>query len=137
MKSQWRQVDHMQIICTSIQTDSHASTSPLSTLQAGCPSCRPANNVKALKSIRLYETVLAFWSYAHICSWLLKECASELVPTITDIAHLALISSQFHHILKESVISPLPKKPTTDKDQLSNYRLISNHSLTIQYIRVY
>jgi len=25
---QWRQVDHMQIICTSVQTDNHASTSP-------------------------------------------------------------------------------------------------------------
>jgi len=27
---QWHQLDHMQIICTSIQTDNHASTSPLS-----------------------------------------------------------------------------------------------------------
>jgi len=27
---QWHQMDHMQIICTSLQTDNHASTSPLS-----------------------------------------------------------------------------------------------------------
>jgi len=27
---QWHQVDHMQIICTSLQTDNHTSTSPLS-----------------------------------------------------------------------------------------------------------
>jgi len=26
---QWYQLDHMQIICTSLQTDNHASTSPL------------------------------------------------------------------------------------------------------------
>jgi len=26
----WHQLDHMQIICTSLQTDNHASTSPLS-----------------------------------------------------------------------------------------------------------
>ena len=26
---QWHQLDHMQIICTSLQTDNHASTSPL------------------------------------------------------------------------------------------------------------
>jgi len=32
------------------QTDNHASTSPLSFLQAGCPSCRPTNSVKALKA---------------------------------------------------------------------------------------
>jgi len=40
----------MQIICTSLQTDNHASTSPLSILQAGCPSCHPTNSVKALKA---------------------------------------------------------------------------------------
>ena len=30
MRWQWHQLDHMQIICTSIQTDNHASTTPLS-----------------------------------------------------------------------------------------------------------
>jgi len=38
---------HVQV-CTSLQTDNHTSTSPLSFLQAGCPSCRPTNSVKAL-----------------------------------------------------------------------------------------
>ena len=46
---QWHQLGHMQV-CTSHQTDNHASTSPLSFLQAGCPSCRPTNSVKALKA---------------------------------------------------------------------------------------
>jgi len=40
---------HMQV-CISLQTDNHASTPPLSFLQAGCPSCRPTNSVKALKA---------------------------------------------------------------------------------------
>jgi len=31
---QWHQLDHMQIICTSLQTDNHASTSSLNFLQA-------------------------------------------------------------------------------------------------------
>ena len=47
---QWHQLGHMQV-CTSLQTDNHASTPPLSFLQAGCPSCRPTNSVKALKEI--------------------------------------------------------------------------------------
>jgi len=47
---QWHQLDHMQIICTALQTDNHASISPLSFLQAGCPSCRPTNSFKALKA---------------------------------------------------------------------------------------
>ena len=47
---QWHQLGHMQI-CTSLQTNNHASTPPLSFLQAGCPSCRPTNSVKALKAL--------------------------------------------------------------------------------------
>jgi len=45
---QWHQLGHMQV-CTSRQTDNHASNPPLSFLQAGCPSCRPTNSIKALK----------------------------------------------------------------------------------------
>ena len=45
---QWHQLGRMQV-CTSLQTDNHASTPPLSFLQAGCPSCRPTNSVNALK----------------------------------------------------------------------------------------
>ena len=45
---QWHQLGNMQV-CTLFQTDNHASTSPLSFLQAGCPSCHPTNSVKALK----------------------------------------------------------------------------------------
>jgi len=42
-------------VCTSLQTDNHANTSLLSFLQAGCPSCRPTNSVKALKAKINYE----------------------------------------------------------------------------------
>jgi len=38
MRWQWRQLDHMQIISNSLQTDNHASTSSLNFLQAGCSS---------------------------------------------------------------------------------------------------
>ena len=47
---QWHQLGHMQV-CTSLQTDNHASTQPLSFIQAGCPSCCPTNSVKALKAL--------------------------------------------------------------------------------------
>ena len=47
---QWHQLGHMQV-CTSLQTDNHASIPPLSFLQAGCPSCRPTNSVKALRGL--------------------------------------------------------------------------------------
>jgi len=41
---QWHQ-------CTSLQTDNHACTSPLSFLQGGCPSYCPTNSVRALKAM--------------------------------------------------------------------------------------
>ena len=53
---QWHQLGHMQV-CTSLQTDNHASTSPLSFLQAGCPSCHPTNSVKALKALTVTPVV--------------------------------------------------------------------------------
>jgi len=52
---QWHQLGHMQV-CTSLQTDNHASTPPLSFVQAGCPSCYPTKSVKALKAINNADT---------------------------------------------------------------------------------
>ena len=46
---QWHQLGHMQV-CTLLQTDNHASTPPLSFLQAGCPSYHPTSSVKARKA---------------------------------------------------------------------------------------
>jgi len=36
---QWHQMDHMQIICTSLQTDNHTKTLSLKFLQAGPFGC--------------------------------------------------------------------------------------------------
>ena len=61
---QWHQLGHMQV-CTSFQTDNHASTPPLSFLQAGCPSCHPTNSVKAVKAKALKaSSVSLFICYA-------------------------------------------------------------------------
>jgi len=53
---QWHQLGHMQV-CTSLQTDNHASTPPLRFLQAGCPSCCPTKSVKALTTVNGVSTV--------------------------------------------------------------------------------
>jgi len=61
---QWHQLDHMQV-CTLLQTDNqpaphHSSVLQITRqitmpaphhcfLQAGCPSCRPTNSLKALE----------------------------------------------------------------------------------------
>jgi len=50
--SEWQrhQLGRMQV-CTSLQTDIHASNPPLSFAQAGRSSCRPTNSVKAPKAV--------------------------------------------------------------------------------------
>jgi len=51
MAWQWHQLDHMQIICTSLQTDNHVSTSPHSFYRPDAlPAAQPTNSVKALKA---------------------------------------------------------------------------------------
>ena len=57
---QWHQLGYMQI-CTSPQTDNHASIPPLSSLQAGCPSCHPTNSVKALKAVVYCVIFVKIW----------------------------------------------------------------------------
>jgi len=54
---QWHQLGHMQV-CTSLQTNNHTTTPSLSFLQAGCPSCRPTNSVKALKATTHIHTYI-------------------------------------------------------------------------------
>jgi len=45
---QWHQLEHMQIICTSLQTDNHASTPPLSFWATICKTVRPMPLVRCL-----------------------------------------------------------------------------------------
>ena len=62
--------------CTSLQTDNHTSTPPLSFLQAGCPSCCPT--VKALKAC----TRLLFITDFHAGVVLLRRFAQFFVEPL-------------------------------------------------------
>jgi hypothetical protein len=59
---------------------------------------------------------------------ILKQSISVLAPTITNIINLSLSSGIFPPSFKQSIVSPLLKKPNLDKNNLSNYRPISNLS---------
>jgi len=52
---QWHQLGHMQA-CTSLQTNKPFQHPTTLFLQAGCPSCRPTNSVKALKAAYVNQT---------------------------------------------------------------------------------
>ena len=61
-----------------------------------------------------------------IPSSLLKHCFHILAPVITRIVNLSLYTGQFCPKLKQSIITPLLKKSSLDKENVSNYRPISN-----------
>jgi len=75
-------------ICTSLQTDNHASTPPLSFLQAGCPSCHPTNSVKALKAVLDILDILSFISLFS-CPYLGAHAGGEL-KAIIYLIHIIL-----------------------------------------------
>ena len=68
---QWHQLGRMQV-CITLQTDNHASTPPLSFLQAGCPSCRPTNSIKALKAEALLHS--SYYLFSFLSSFVLSIC---------------------------------------------------------------
>ena len=96
---QWHQLGHMQI-CTSLQTNNHTSTPPLSFLQSVCPSCRPTNSVKALKAyigllggglIRIHE---ALWIQHQSCVrphifFKSQKCSCLFVARTTELGYQA------------------------------------------------
>src|SRR6218665_1047677 len=59
---------------------------------------------------------------------LLKDCESILVPIITKIVNLSLSTCSFPLLFQHSLVTPLLKKPSFDKEILSNYRPVSNLS---------
>jgi len=104
---QWHQLGCMQV-CTSLQTDNHASTQPLSFLQAGCPSCRPpTNSVKAMWKKQSLEYATGKPSTCQAIAAINLEFAScvELLETfdcLLSVHHrrhaLALLQTQSHAI---------------------------------------
>jgi len=80
---QWHQMDHMQV-CTSLQSDNHASTQPLSFLQAGCPSCHPTNSDKALKERQQLTSTHA--DNCHFSNIQLHRMQTvRMQPSVTDV----------------------------------------------------
>jgi len=91
---------HVQV-CTSLQIDNHASTSLLSFLQAGCPSCRPTNSVKALKD-KLDNGTNISRSVKHY-SFIMVACSCRKSAGVASLALPAYYSEQGLCICRVSV----------------------------------
>ena len=59
---------------------------------------------------------------------LVKDCIDILVTPIASIVNRSLSEGCFLSHFKSALVSPLLKKPTLNKDNLKNYRPVSNLS---------
>ena len=59
-------------------------------------------------------------------TWLLKQNIDIILPVITSIVNESLSSGTFPTALKVAIVSPIIKKASLDKDNLKNYRPVSN-----------
>ena len=61
-----------------------------------------------------------------IPTWLLKQCKTALLPEITIIVNTSLKTGVFPNGLKHALVRPKLKKQNLDKNELKNYRPVSN-----------
>lgn len=59
---------------------------------------------------------------------LLKSCLDSILPVICKIVNLSLQTSTVPENFKHAIVTPLIKKPGLDKENLKNYRPVSNLS---------
>ena len=84
-------------VCISLQTDNHASTPSLSFLQAGGPSCRATNSVKALKAIQSASRCIT--PSVRSC---VPHCGRRAGPSATVETRLLRGRFTVRHVLSEA-----------------------------------
>ena len=59
-------------------------------------------------------------------TFLLKQCIESFLPIITSIINKSIASSTVPDSFKTAIVRPLLKKPGLDRENLKNYRPVSN-----------
>ena len=120
---QWHQLGHMQV-CTSLQTDNHASTPLLSFLQAGCPSCRPTNSVKALKALSLVNMKVLF-----LKNYLLLNFSMTLTSSVEHHLDNVNINRHARQLCRRWLVWKLSSEQTDKTNRLLNldHKVVSNN----------
>ena len=61
-----------------------------------------------------------------ISTWLVMQCVDQLLPLLTSIINESLTKREFPYDFKNAIVKPLLKEPSQDKNELRNYRSVSN-----------
>ncbi|XP_072024986.1 uncharacterized protein [Amphiura filiformis] len=67
-------------------------------------------------------------------TWFLKNHLDSHIPAITNIVNKSLSSGVFPNAAHHTIVTPLLKKPSANKDELKNYRSVSNLSFVAKVI---
>jgi len=103
---QWHQLDHMQIISTSLQTDNRVSISSLKFLHARCSSWRPTNSIKVLMAWRMNGVCVCVlysqrwgvpvyydWRWRYVVVVVESASSSHCSPVISSVTDWILLWS--------------------------------------------
>jgi len=72
---QWHQLDHLQVICTSLQTDNHASTSSFFTGQM--LFLMSSQQCKSAEGSMLATCALCHWQMLSVCAQFMSDQTGE------------------------------------------------------------
>jgi hypothetical protein len=111
-------IDDCGVSCPELMLDTHAK-----------PSCRLSNfkllSEDAMLAI-INKSATKSCALDPLPTWLLKRHLPTLLPTITTIVNASLKSGIFPSVLSTASITPIIKKPSLNRNELRNYRPVSN-----------
>ena len=73
-------------------------------------------------------------SLDSVPTWIVKECIEILAPALTSLVNTSISEADFPPELKHALVTPILKKNNLDKDNLNNYRPVSNLSFISKLI---
>ena len=112
-----REAIHQDSSISPLRDESPFTGEPLSTFI-------PATEQEVLKL--LSKAPDKYCDLDPIPTWIVKQCAPQLIPLITAIVNQSLETSFVPPAFKKAVIKPLLKKHGLDKEVMKNYRPVSN-----------
>ena len=117
----------IQVIRDGIRSSScTASSFPTHTTDIGANLARfaPATTTEVFKLIGVSASKTC--RLDPVPTWVVKGCAGILSPVITTIVNESLQCGTVPIILKESIVTPVIKRDNLEREDLHNYRPISN-----------
>ena len=78
----------------------------------------------------------SYYNLDPVPTTVLKKISNAISPTILSIVNLSITTGPFPSTLNSSIISPLLKKPSLNKEDLSNYCPIANLSFISKLAKI-